>query len=163
MLTPELLIEIIPLLNDKNAHLRTPLRTRIHTSTKHTRKTFFFFYLGSSTVISLKWVKTKWKSRNFSSRGRDRRGGRHIHRGGRRDRLGLEGWKEGGREGRRGESFDKESSLQNSEDCKGKSPHICCSNFIVLLFSFALRRRLCVCGHNLVWVSQRNNDPLSQK
>lgn len=66
-------------------------------------------------------------------RERDRQGKRQIHRGRKRDRLGLEGG--------RGELFDKKSSLQNSQDCKGKSPHICRYSI-----NFSAFYTLCTCG-----------------
>lgn len=53
------------------AGTRTHARTHICSCicTKH-------FYLAYSTVFSLKWVKTKWKSKIFSMRERDRQGER---------------------------------------------------------------------------------------
>lgn len=94
MLSPELLIKIIqrPMTRISVsvrdcvcifAHPQIHARTHIcsHICTR-------LFYLAYSTVIALKWVKTKWKSRNFPLRERDRQGERQIHRGRRRDRLG---------------------------------------------------------------------------
>lgn len=90
-------------LNDKNINLFTTLQTHIFpsASTKANSHTHLFLHmhytliscLFDSLFISfLKWVKkTKWKSRNFSLRETDRQGETQIHRGRKRDRLGLEG------------------------------------------------------------------------
>lgn len=52
---------------------------------------------------------------------------------------------------RREELFDKKSSLQNVQDCKGKSPHICrySINFSVC-FLFFFTHHACVGGSMFV-------------
>lgn len=100
MLSPELLIKIIQLpmtrISISVPHCTdTHICTSTNTQPTHTHTCSCIctrhFYLAYSTVIFLKWVKTKWKSRNFSLRETDRQGERYT---GERREIGW-GWREG--------------------------------------------------------------------
>lgn len=62
---------------------------------------------------------------------------------------------------RREELFDKKSSLQNLQDCKGKSPHICrySINFSVCFFFFLHTMHvwvvLCLWVHSCVCLAEK--------